>query len=150
MSAVDWMDDAACQGESLDLFFPEDSQRFAGYGPARVLCAECPVVMECRDWNDAVERRIGYRTIAGFYAGESPNERRRRRRGLSTRLAPPDAVKDVHRRLVARFGGGRAAAYAYAEMWDIRPISAERLFTRLRKGFAGRKVFDRAETLDAS
>jgi hypothetical protein len=75
---TDWMDDAACTGAPLEVFFPVTSQY--AWGRARTFCARCPVLEQCRTWNDGVEKGvISERQMAGFYAGETPDERVARR-----------------------------------------------------------------------
>ncbi len=77
----DWMDDAACRGAPLNVFFPGVGTNLRAWGIARTLCARCPVLDECRDWNDEMEHGvISERQMAGFYAGETPDERVARRR----------------------------------------------------------------------
>jgi WhiB family redox-sensing transcriptional regulator len=72
-----WIDDAACRGYPVDVFFPDKG---GSYGEARAVCRRCPVVDRCRDEIDRVERGLTSVDVQGLYAGETPGERRRRRR----------------------------------------------------------------------
>lgn len=66
-----WTSDAACQGRT-ELFFAPPGERPEARqvreSKARAVCANCPVVHECRDW--ARENRE-----YGFWGGESEEER---------------------------------------------------------------------------
>ena len=77
-----WQDDAACRGESLDLFFPMDGERGAGRDvrerKAKEICAQCPVRSECLDY--AISRPEKYGTWGGLNEDERASERRRRMR----------------------------------------------------------------------
>jgi WhiB family redox-sensing transcriptional regulator len=48
MSALDWQRNAACEGMSVDLFFPESTDILDD----RVIriCTTCPIKELCRDW----------------------------------------------------------------------------------------------------
>ena len=73
-----WIDRAACNGLNPDLFVPEKGQTS---GPARRVCAVCPVAAECLDM--ALEQNLQF----GIFGGMSARERRRERRVRG--LAPP-------------------------------------------------------------
>lgn len=73
-----WIDQAACNGLNPDLFFPEKGQTS---GPARRVCASCPVAAECLDM--ALEQNLQF----GIFGGMSARERRRER--MVRGLAPP-------------------------------------------------------------
>ncbi len=69
-----------------ELWFPQDRAGSAGrapitdYGPARAICARCPVAAECLDY--AIRADEGH----GLWGGKTPAERdeiRRRRRGAA-------------------------------------------------------------------
>ncbi len=65
------------------LFFPSSKHEME-YKTARMLCSICPVLIECRDWCDAVEGVESDERPIGMFAGESPRQRlARRRRALS-------------------------------------------------------------------
>jgi WhiB family redox-sensing transcriptional regulator len=74
LEAQEWRQDAACLGVDPAVFFPEG----ASYAPARAICSRCPVLEDCRAWNDKAEGRSV--RLFGVYAGESPQERVARRR----------------------------------------------------------------------
>jgi WhiB family redox-sensing transcriptional regulator len=77
---ADWPDLAACAGVSTDVFFPV---RGASYAAAKAICARCPVTERCRAEIDRVEGHLPLADAAGLYAGETPGERRRRRRSMT-------------------------------------------------------------------
>ena len=70
--AARWRELAACRGAGLDLFFPE---RGESAGPARRVCAACPVRQPCLDY--AITNRITY----GIWGGLTERERRALRSG---------------------------------------------------------------------
>lgn len=65
--AARWRELAACRGTDLNLFFPE---RGESAGPARQVCAACPVRQPCLDY--AISNRIVY----GIWGGLTERERR--------------------------------------------------------------------------
>jgi hypothetical protein len=71
-----WLQGAACSGSRVEVFFPVKGE---SYAEARSICARCPVLAECRSEIDRVEARLRGPDVQGFYAGETPSERRRRR-----------------------------------------------------------------------
>ena len=75
-----WRDDAACRGADIDLFFPvsEDDG-----GPAKAICATCPVREACLEWAMATHQEDG------IFGGMTATERRRlrRRRRSAARIA---------------------------------------------------------------
>jgi hypothetical protein len=71
-----WLEGAACAGARVDIFFPVKGE---SYAEARSVCRRCPVLQECRAEIDRVEGRLRGPDAQGFYAGETPAERRRRR-----------------------------------------------------------------------
>jgi hypothetical protein len=72
-----WMDAAACAGAPVDVFFPGNG---GSYLTAKAICERCPVLEPCRDAIDRAERTLAAVDIQGMYAGETPAERRRRRK----------------------------------------------------------------------
>lgn len=66
----DWRDDAACKGVT-DLFFPDKDWSRAA--EAKQICAECPVLDECKDFSTRYE-------LDGIWAGLSVRQRRAIRR----------------------------------------------------------------------
>lgn len=68
------MDDAACTGEPLSTFFPGPGKG-PGYKRARELCADCPVIEQCRKFALENEQGISVWGRSGMYAGLLPIER---------------------------------------------------------------------------
>ena len=81
LEAQEWRFDAACRDVDASVFFPERGE----YGRARAICSRCPVIDDCRAWNDRAEAGSG--RLFGVYAGESPAERVARRRLFSADAA---------------------------------------------------------------
>ena len=65
--AARWRELAACRGTDLGVFFPE---RGESAGPARQVCAACPVRQACLDY--AITNRITH----GVWRGLTERERR--------------------------------------------------------------------------
>jgi WhiB family redox-sensing transcriptional regulator len=65
--AARWRQQAACRGPDLNLFFPE---RGESAGPARQVCARCPVRQPCLEY--ALSNRITH----GIWGGMTERERR--------------------------------------------------------------------------
>src|SRR3954467_6688769 len=68
---LSWTDEAGCSGRTELFFAPAGERpeaRAVREGKARAVCAECPVLLACRDW--AREHRE-----YGFWGGESEEER---------------------------------------------------------------------------
>jgi len=65
--AARWREQAACRGADLGVFFPE---RGESAGPARQVCAACPVRQPCLDY--AISNRITH----GVWGGLTERERR--------------------------------------------------------------------------
>ncbi len=65
--AARWRELAACRGTDLEVFFPG---RGESAGPARQVCAACPVRQPCLDY--AITNRITY----GVWGGLTGRERR--------------------------------------------------------------------------
>ena len=70
--AARWRELAACRGADLNLFFPERGETA---GPARQVCAACPVRQACLDY--AITNRITH----GIWGGLTERERRALRSG---------------------------------------------------------------------
>jgi WhiB family redox-sensing transcriptional regulator len=73
---VRWREDAACRGADTDLFFPATEEEA---GPAKAICALCPVREEC------LEFALQTRQEDGVWGGMTETERRRLRRRLRDR-----------------------------------------------------------------
>jgi WhiB family redox-sensing transcriptional regulator len=65
--AARWRMQAACHGIDLDLFYPERGQPA---GPARQVCARCPVRQPC------LEYALSNRITSGIWGGLTERERR--------------------------------------------------------------------------
>ena len=65
--AARWRERAACRGMDLDVFYPE---RGESAGPARRVCARCPVCQPCLEY--ALSNRITH----GIWGGLTERERR--------------------------------------------------------------------------
>jgi WhiB family redox-sensing transcriptional regulator len=70
----EWRQDAACRGADLDLFFPISEE---DTGPAKAICASCPVREACLEWAIATHQEDG--VFGGLNAAERRRLRRRRR-----------------------------------------------------------------------
>jgi WhiB family redox-sensing transcriptional regulator len=77
---TEWQDDAACRGADTDVFFPASD---ADAGPAKAICATCPVAEAC------LEHAIATRQPDGVWGGMTASERHRliRRRQKAARKA---------------------------------------------------------------
>jgi len=71
----DWRDQAACAGSGDDLFFPIGEDESAA-GPAKAVCALCPVKDECLQYARATNQ------TEGVWGGMTGSERRRLRRRM--------------------------------------------------------------------
>jgi WhiB family redox-sensing transcriptional regulator len=94
--AARWRELAACRGTDLGVFFPE---RGESAGPARQVCAACPVRQPCLDY--AITNRITH----GIWGGLTERERRALR-SRWVRTARRDRDRDV----AAAAAAGYAAA----------------------------------------
>ena len=70
-----WRDEAACKGVDTGIFFPTTD---AEAGPAKLICAGCPVRNECLEWALASRQEDG--VWGGLTKPERDSERRRRSR----------------------------------------------------------------------
>jgi len=68
---TNWREEAACKGLDTSVFFPASD---ADAGPAKAVCAGCPVRDLCLEW------AIASRQEDGVWGGLTDNERRRLRR----------------------------------------------------------------------
>lgn len=53
-----WADQARCEREDPDLFFPKKGE---SPKPAKKLCSECPVCKKCLDWAISTNEEFGIR-----------------------------------------------------------------------------------------
>ncbi len=70
-----WQDEAACRGHDPALVFPANTDAL---GPARAICATCPVFDPC--W------QTGLHEQHGIWAGTSERERKQIRKTLGIHL----------------------------------------------------------------
>jgi WhiB family redox-sensing transcriptional regulator len=68
---IRWREDAACRDEDTNIFFPVTDE---DAGPAKAICAVCPVREEC------LEFALATRQEDGVWGGLTETERRRLRR----------------------------------------------------------------------
>jgi WhiB family redox-sensing transcriptional regulator len=94
--AARWRELAACRGTDLEVFFPE---RGESAGPARQVCAACPVRQPCLDY--AITNQITH----GIWGGLTERERRALQSGWvrATR-------RDRNRAISAAVAAGSTAA----------------------------------------
>ncbi len=79
-----WREEAACRGAALALFFPG---RGESAGPARQICASCPVRRPCLDY------AISHGITSGIWGGLADRDRRPlRTRQLSATRRERDAA----------------------------------------------------------
>lgn len=80
MARTDWQAEAVCRDLDTELFFPVSE---SDAGPARAVCATCPVAEAC------LEFAIETRQSNGVFGGLTPTERHRlvRRRQKAARKA---------------------------------------------------------------
>lgn len=81
-----WRKQAACRGLDTDIFFPPGE---ADAGPAKAVCAQCPVRDACLEW------ALVTRQEEGIWGGMTDSERRRlrrRRRDAARRAAAASAA----------------------------------------------------------
>ena len=94
--AARWRELAACRGTDLEVFFPGRGETA---GPARQVCAGCPVRQPCLDY--AITNRIAY----GVWGGLTERERR----ALQSRWARASR-QDRDRAILAADAAGFTAA----------------------------------------
>ncbi len=95
-SVARWRERAACRGTDLDVFYPERGQTA---GPARQVCARCPVRQPCLDY--ALSNRITH----GVWGGLTVRERR----PLQSAWVQ-DAQRDRDRAILAADAAGHTTA----------------------------------------
>lgn len=83
LDGEEWRAGAACNGMNPDVFFPlaNDKTDPGVYLEGQLICARCPVTVECLDY------ALAFGISDGVFGGRNPKERRQLRRSL--RLAPP-------------------------------------------------------------
>lgn len=106
MSALDWLDDAACAGLPTGMFFPLPGDTKTPERAKRI-CLRCPVKPECADY--------GRDERFGIWGGETPRERNKRLRTTGD-LVP---ALGSARRLRALAALGYGPRQVEVEAWDI-------------------------------
>ena len=87
-----WRDRANCAGTDPYVFENPDF-----YDQARQICRRCPVLQQCRDWNDKVEAGTPVNYTYLVYAAETPRQRYNRRTNKPRRgLQLGDTCKHGH------------------------------------------------------
>ena len=113
--AARWRKLAACRGTDLEVFFPE---RGESAGPARQVCARCPVREPCLDY--AISNRIAY----GIWGGLTERERR----ALRSRWVRASR-RDRDRAVVAAEAAGYTVA-AIGRSFGLSRTSVSRVLSR--------------------
>jgi len=112
--AARWRELAACRGPDLGLFFPG---RGESAGPARQVCAQCPVRQPCLDY--AISNRIAY----GIWGGLTERERRALRSGWVR-----TSRRERDRAILAAEAAGYAAA-AIGRSFGLSRTSVSRVLS---------------------
>ena len=110
--AARWRERAACCGTDLDVFFPERGETA---GPARQVCAACPVCEPC------LEYALSNRITDGIWGGLTEQERR----PLQSDWVQA-ARRDRDRAILAAEAGGYTAA-AIGRSFDLSRTSVTRI-----------------------
>ena len=102
--AARWRELAACRGTHLEVFFPGRGETA---GPARQVCAACPVRQPCLDY--AITSRIAY----GVWGGLTERERRalRSRWVRATRRERDEAIASASAAGYTKASIGRRSAW---------------------------------------
>lgn len=74
MGGTGWMEQAACAGVGVELFFPESGRRAKkDYEYAASVCAVCPVTQQCLEF--ALRTETVFHTRHGMWGGTIPQQR---------------------------------------------------------------------------
>jgi hypothetical protein len=103
VSPVSWWERAACVGRD-PRWWDTGEGLSADDGRARLVCASCPVVSQCRAAVDVMERGLASTALQGVWAGEGPAQRMRRRRER-----PRPACRECGRAMRGRDEGAESA-----------------------------------------
>lgn len=76
----DWMDNAACNGTPITMWFPEYGSNGDSRN-AKDVCYECPVRQQCLEWAFATG------SVDGIFGGYDARERKKLRRNAQRRQA---------------------------------------------------------------
>jgi len=93
LTTTAWMEEAACKGMNVNLFFPRDDGAVA-YSAVKVVCDSCPVAQECLDWALTTDSRDG------MFGGYTPLRRKQHQNAASNR-------QQLERELTALHGTAR-------------------------------------------
>ena len=110
--AARWRLQAACHGTDLDVFYPE---RGESAGPARQVCARCPVRQPC------LEYALSNRIVHGIWGGLTERERR----PLQSEWVQADR-RDRDRAILAADAAGYTTA-VIGRSFGLSPISVVRI-----------------------
>mgnify|MGYP000141136410 FL=1 len=87
-----WQDKASCRGSATTDFFQDEVGFQANYASQRIMCAQCPVRLECLDF--ALDNHIKY----GLWGGIAPRNRRDVGMGRASKdLTVTQIVKDLRK-----------------------------------------------------
>lgn len=87
-----WQDKASCRGIDTNVFFQDHAGVSSNYASQRIMCAQCPVRLECLDF--ALDNHIKY----GLWGGIAPRNRRDVGMGrVSKDLTVTQIVKDLRK-----------------------------------------------------
>lgn len=87
-----WQDKASCRGIDTNDFFQDYVGAQANYASQRIMCAQCPVRLECLDF--ALDNHIKY----GLWGGIAPRNRRDVGMGRTSKdLTVTQIVKDLRK-----------------------------------------------------
>jgi WhiB family transcriptional regulator, redox-sensing transcriptional regulator len=78
VQATAWMRDGLCAQTDPEAFYPDE---YSDVGPAKAVCAVCPVLAECRAYALETGQRFG------VWGGLSANERQKIRTGATAQIA---------------------------------------------------------------
>ena len=89
---MNWQDHASCRGSATTDFFQDEVGFQANYASQRIMCAQCPVRIECLDF--ALDNHIKY----GLWGGIAPRNRRDVGMGRASKdLTVTQIVKDLRK-----------------------------------------------------
>lgn len=106
MSALDWLDDAACAGLPTGMFFPLPGDQRTPERAKRI-CLRCPVRPECADY--------GRDERFGIWGGETPRERNKRFRTTGDLVPALGSARRLRALAVLGYGPQQVAN----EAWDL-------------------------------
>lgn len=72
--ANSWVNNAACRGADIDMFFQEKGGGPHAYKEARQICGQCTVMQQCFEYIMGIEIDPAVPRF-GFFAGMTPSQR---------------------------------------------------------------------------